>query len=58
MKAIKKLIDIIAVWLFGPPCSYTYTCCEDAEEDEKERQGTRTDIKAILPESKKKQATE
>lgn len=38
MKAIKKLIDAIAAWLFTPSkAKETYPCCQDAEEDEKKQ---------------------
>ena len=34
MKAIlKKIIDAIAGWLYGPPCTYTPPCCDKEVED-------------------------
>ena len=38
MKAIKKVIDAIAVWLFTPKPTQTYTCCKDRAEDDEEQQ--------------------
>ena len=38
MKAVNKLIDAIASWIFKPTPKPTYTCCSDADEDEEEHQ--------------------
>ena len=40
MKAIKKLIDVIAGWLFKPKAKQTYSCRDVAtDEQEKDKRG-------------------
>jgi hypothetical protein len=56
MRLLTKLIKQAWHWFTGPDCRYEeYKCCDHAaDNDDKERQGTRTDIRATLPQSEKK----